>query len=181
MKKHLLNFILVVVVIGIALAVRTKFERFTIPQNGMFPTLAAGSTHWVTKNRYESVSEFSVGDIAVFERVHAGKTYNFVWRVMAMPGDDVFIEFDEIRINGIPLGREFVRDDGDMEIYSETNGQRTYEVAYDIAAPIDDKIGCNLTVPNGHLFLLGDNRYNALDSRYHGTVPIEDVFSKLNP
>ena len=181
MKKHLLNVMLFVVVIGIALAVRAKFERFTVPQNGMYPTLAAGSTHWVTKNRYESVSDFSVGEIVVFEGSHADKTYNFVWRVIAMPGDEVFIEFDEIQINGIPLGRELLRDDGDLEIFTETNGQRNYEVAYDTAAPDDHKIGCDLIVPDGHLFLLGDNRYNALDSRYQGPIPIEDVFGKLNP
>jgi len=125
-----------------AFALRSKYERFRIPQNGMYPTLPAGSTHWVTKNSFESADEFSLGDIVVFKIQRSNKTYNYVWRVIALPGDEVSIELDQIKINGVLIDREF---------------------------------------PDGQLFLLGDNRYDAADSRYHGPVPIADVLGKMHP
>ena len=178
MKKLISNVLLTVVIIGIALVLRAKFERFTVPQNGMYPTLPAGSTHWVTKSRYE-ISDVLLGDIVVYEGSHDSKIYNFVWRVIALPGDEVSIDADNIEINGVRLERKFVRSEGSLKIYSETRGGQNYEVAYDANAPVENRIGCSLTVPDDHIFVLGDNRYNALDSRYHGPVAVKKVFGKF--
>ena len=181
MKKHLFSIVLLLAVISVALAFRSNFQRFTIPQNGMYPTLPAGSTHWVTMSRTTSGRDMSVGDIVLFKALHANKTYTFVWRVVAMPGDRVVIESDKIQINGTQINRKLVRKENQLEIFAEDLGEKSFEVAYDSAAAEDSRIGCDLIVPDGHVFVLGDNRYNALDSRYLGAIPINDVFGKLNP
>ena len=179
MKKHLPSIILVLVIIGVALGVRAKIQRFTIPQNGMYPTLPAGTSHWVIKNSFDSASDILIGDIVLFNALHANNTYTFVWRVVALPGDRVVINSDEIQINGTKLNRELVRTEDEFEIFLESLGEISCEVAYDTAAAEENRIGCDLTVPDGHIFVLGDNRYNAIDSRYLGTIPVADVFGKL--
>ena len=175
------SVLLLIFAVGMAFAIGSKYERFRIPQNGMYPTLPAGSTHWVTKNSFESADEFSLGDIVVFKIQRSNKTYSYVWRVIALPGDEVSIELDQIKINGVLIDREFKVREGELAIFVETHGEEAYEVAYDSGAPAEDRVGCQLTVPDGQLFLLGDNRYVAADSRYHGPVPIADVLGKMHP
>ena len=181
MKKHIATIALLLVIIAGALAFRTNFQRFTIPQNGMFPTLPAGNTYWVTKNRHESAGNVSIGDIVLFKAQHGEGRYTFVWRVMAIPGDRVVIDSDQIQINGTSIRRKLTRSENEMEIFMEERGEISYEVAYDSSASEDNRVGCDLTVPDGHIFVLGDNRYNALDSRYLGTIPLADVFGRLAP
>ena len=181
MKTYLPTIVLLLVVVAIAFGLRSKFERFGIPQNGMYPGLPAGSSRWVTKNSFETADEFSIGDIVLFTKESEQGTYNFVWRVIALPGDEVTIEKETIEINGAAIKREFLRSEGAFKIYAETHGGRNYEVAYNSDAPVKNQRGCAVTVPDGHLFLLGDNRYDAMDSRYHGPVPIKDVFGKISP
>ncbi|HBE72490.1 MAG TPA: hypothetical protein DDW52_30525 [Planctomycetaceae bacterium] len=54
-------------VVAGALVFRSKFELFTIPQNGMAPNYPAGSTHWVTKGTY-SANNLALGDVIVFRK-----------------------------------------------------------------------------------------------------------------
>ena len=179
MKKLLTNIVLLIVVIGIALGVRSKFQRFTIPQNGMYPGLPAGTTRWLVKSRFESVDDLNIGDVVVFQLDTDQGKFNYVWRVIAIPGDSVAIENEQIQVNGVTIAREYLRAEGAFEIFEETHGEISYEVAYDSEAPQTNRRGCQLTVPSEHVFLLGDNRYDAADSRYHGPVSVKDVFGKF--
>ena len=178
-RKRLLSIVIIVVLVGAAFAIRTKFERFVIPQNGMFPSFPAGSTHWVTKYPYRSLDDIPIGDVILFRREIQGKRYNFVWRVIARAGDKVTIRENEITIDGVLLQHETLRTEDNMDILLEHNGEREYEVAYDSNAPEEDRMGADLVVPVGHVFVLGDNRYNATDSRYNGPVPFGSIFGKL--
>ena len=103
MKKYLFKILLAIVVIGIALIVRSKFERFTIPQNGMYPGLPAGTTRWVVKSSFESVDDLNIGDVVVFQLDSDQGKFNYVWRVIAFPGDQVSIENELIQVNGCLL------------------------------------------------------------------------------
>ena len=179
MKKYLFKILLAIVVIGIALIVRSKFERFTIPQNGMYPGLPAGTTRWVVKSSFESVDDLNIGDVVVFQLDSDQGKFNYVWRVIAFPGDQVSIENELIQVNGATVARKYLRTEGSFKIFEETHGEKSYEVAYDLDAAQTNRRGCQLTVPNEHVFLLGDNRYNAADSRYHGAVSVKDVFGKF--
>lgn len=176
MRNKIIVAILAVIIFS---TLKSKFERFNIPQNGMYPSRPAGSTHWVTKNTYKSIADVVVGDVVLFHQDIDGQRYTYVWRVIALPGDEVSIVNDQVTINDELLTHEHVRTDGVMEIYLEHNGGKSYEVAYDSQATEQNRQGANLTVPDGHLFMLGDNRYNAMDSRYHGAVPFKAVFGKM--
>jgi len=178
-QNRLVSIIIIVACVVVALAVKTKFERFTIPQNGMFPNFPAGTTHWVTKNTYGSIDDVALGDVVLFRRDIDGASYNFVWRVIARPGDEVLVEEDKVIINGEPLRHELLRSNGPMEIYVERHGGKEYQVAYDSDSPRKNRMGASLIVPDGHFFLLGDNRFNAKDSRYDGPVPFGSIFGEL--
>lgn len=83
----------------------------------------------------------------------------FVMRVAAGPGDEIAIEGGRTVLNGEQLDEPFVK-------------------------PCPKKLGCELpaaiTVPDGHVYVLGDNRAAAKDSRFWGPVPIEAVLGSVD-
>lgn len=104
--------------------------------------------------------------------------YKFVWRVVALPGDRIEVNGERISVNGQPLIREEVRGEGRMTIFREVNGKSSYEVAYPKNGAATDQPQSSLTVSENHLFVLGDNRFNARDSRYFGPIPFSSVVAK---
>lgn len=80
-----------------------------------------------------------------------------VRRVIAVAGDTVDITEEGLVING-----SFMVDQSTQELLLYENGP---------AFPI--------TVPEGHVFVLADNRDRAIDSRMYGTVPIRDTLGKV--
>jgi signal peptidase I len=177
-KKLVGNVIVFVGIIGVALLVKSKYERFTIPQNGMYPNYPANSSLWVTKPGYESIEEVRLGDVIVFRRELNGLNYNYIWRVVGLPGDHVLIETDQVTRNGVLLHHEPERSERGVTIYVEHNGDASYEIAYDSSADEDARRGLDIVVPEGEILVLGDNRFAARDSRYDGTVAFESIIGK---
>ena len=99
-------------------------------------------------------SGYAARDAIVLE--HNGKMQ--VRRVVATAGDNVDITEDGLLING-SLQQE-------LEIYQRTE---RYEEGREFP----------LTVPEGQVFVLGDSRTNATDSRIYGPVRIDDTFGKV--
>jgi len=170
--------------VGAALAVavgfvafRLRYAPYQIPQNGMYPGLPAKSHFYARKHPYARVEEVQRGDIIVFRRQRPDGVYDFVWRVVALPGDRIAIRDDSVVVNGYPLHRNPGPDDGQMRFYEETAGTQTYR----IALPIRPAQAADLpetTVPAGHLFVLGDNRHDAADSRTMGPIPFESIVAR---
>ena len=83
----------------------------------------------------------------------------FVMRVAAGPGDEIAIEGGRTVLNGEPVEEPYVK-------------------------PCPRKTGCELpaaiTVPEGHVYVLGDNRVAAKDSRYWGPVPVEAILGRVD-
>lgn len=168
-----------VCLIFVSLAVVRLFfiDYSIIPQNGMYPGLPTGSRLLSWKRPYKSVAEVTRGDVVLFDRTENNIPYRFIWRVIGLPGDKIDVTGDKILINEQPLSREEVRTDGEMIIYKEGDAQ-TYEVAYPRSATGGEKRNISLTVPDNHLFVLGDNRFNARDSVYFGPIPFASIAGK---
>lgn len=81
-------------------------------------------------------------------------------------------------VNGQTLKHEWVRQEGSLVILSEVNGASTYQVAYDRSAPLDQRKDLSVTVPPEHVFTMGDNRFNAYDSRFTGSIPFSTIIGK---
>lgn len=182
----------------IALIIRTFFfQPFSIPSGSMLPTLLIGDYLFVSKMSYGYsrhtiafgmplfegrlfAGEVERGDVAVFKLPSDGRT-DYIKRVIGLPGDEIQMKNGRLFINGEAVKRELVNaiheDYPDAIIYRETlpNGVQydTFDYGY---KNITDDTGV-YRVPQGHYFMMGDNRDNSQDSRFVravGFVPYEN-------
>jgi signal peptidase I len=144
----------------------------------MYPSLPAGSYLLVAPHPYRASSEVSRGDVVMFVRNENGAEYRYIWRVVGLPGDSVKAAGQAVAINGNELPKQAVREDGALAIFRETNGSASYEVAYPRVADGQEPPPASLTVPPNTFFLMGDNRYNARDSRYFGPIALEAIIGR---
>jgi signal peptidase I len=164
---------------------------YVIPQNGMYPGLPAGSRILVLKHPYAAPGQVKRGDIIVFTRETDAGRFNFIWRVVGLPGDTVEAVGASLAINGRPVAQEQVRQQDGMTIFLEHAGDAVYEIAVSRSPgeakekdPNDGKDKdeapphYTVAVPPDHFVVLGDNRLEATDSRYHGLVPFAAIIGR---
>ncbi|MFZ3140460.1 signal peptidase I [Polaromonas sp.] len=138
------------------------------------------------------------GDVMVF-RYPPKPSLDYIKRVVGIPGDEVAYLNKKLTINGKPLPKTPLPDffDADSMRYAkqfeETNGAKTYRLLNDDERPsfiagadnFQFRENCRYStegvvckVPEGHYFMMGDNRDNSLDSRYWGFVPEQNIVGK---
>ena len=169
-------------------------EPFTIPTGSMIPTIEVGDFILVNKYAYGvrlpiigtkflEVDDPERGEVMVFIPPHENKYY--VKRVIGLPGDTVRYEDKNLYINGELIDKEYVgpitvdTSIGDLAgtLFTETiNGVEHATQHIDAAGR--RRARTTWVIPNGHYFMMGDNRDNSSDSRVWGTVPNENVVGK---
>ncbi|PWJ85264.1 signal peptidase I [Pseudaminobacter salicylatoxidans] len=191
----------------LALVIRTfLFQPFSIPSGSMRPTLLEGDYLFVTKWAY-GYSRYSLpfspnlfsgriwgseperGDVVVF-KFPPNPSLDYIKRVVGLPGDRIQMRDGQLFINDVAVPRVKVGqiDNPDItevnrpvDVYRETlpNG-----VSYDTLDLTPSSIGDNtreFVVPEGHYFMMGDNRDNSTDSRFSvGYVPEENLVGRAN-
>jgi signal peptidase I len=168
----------VVMVVLALLALKTFFiGYYRIPQNGMYPTLPAGSLLFTIKRPYSHISGVKRGDIVVFVREQNGRRYNYIWRVIGLPRDKVETSGESLMINGQPAARERLADADGKSVFREQLGGVSYEIAFDPSAK-ERPPDVSVIVPSDHVFVMGDNRFNAFDSRRFGPIPFSSIIGK---
>jgi len=181
-------------------------QPFWIPSGSMVPTLEIHDYLFVNKFAYGySSASFPFGlklfpgriparmpkrgDVVVFAPTPAAGTEDLIKRVIGLPGDTVQVQTGLLYVNGQPVALQDegqLTDDSDgfpfpAEKYAET---LPGGVTHPILKISDDGFMNNtplFTVPPGHLFMMGDNRDNSLDSRVLddlGYVPVANVVGK---
>ena len=168
------------VAIGIVVAARagtlvvkhTLAEAFNVPSGSMMPTVLIGDQIMVSKGN----GNIGRGDVVVFNYPRE-RDLNYVKRVVAIAGDTVSTHGGSVTVNGVELSQAPLDqpcpplERGDScTLARETNGERSYSVLL-TAYPAAD--ADTLTVPAGHVFVVGDNRNNSHDSRHFGPVPLD--------
>jgi signal peptidase I len=150
---------------------------YVIPQNGMYPGLPAGSLFFAMRHPYAASSQVKRADIVVFTRDTDAGRYVYIWRVIGLPGDTIEAAGERLVINGQPIARERLREEQGLGIFRERVWQASYEVAIS-HSPRDLPPPASLTVPPDQFFVMGDNRFNAVDSRYFGPIPFDAIIGR---
>lgn len=148
-------------------------QAFQIPTGSMEPTLLVGDFLLVNKLVYTNTDNpidklvlprraVRRQDIVVFKYPNE-LNKDFVKRVVGLPGETIEIKAKQVSINGKVLDEPYkVHND------SQVIGKSDF---YQYSDSIRDNYG-PVTVPEGHIFVMGDNRDNSADSRYWGFLPI---------
>jgi signal peptidase I len=149
-KEFLLDFVeTIVLAVVLFLGINAVSARVRVDGFSMKPTLQDGEYVLVNKLAYR-FGEPQRGDIIVFRPVNPGE--ELIKRVIGLPGDTVDIQDGRVLVNGQEISEPY------------------------IAAPPKD--GGKWDVPQGYLFVMGDNRNNSSDSRAIGPIPLENVIGK---
>lgn len=150
-------------------------ETFVVPSSSMSPTILAGDRIFADKTVGKpGGARLWRGALAIFIYPN-DRTMTFIKRVVGLPGDRIEIDNEHVRVNGRDLQVSATGDDG--RIVRERGDRSDYAVLWPRQASGASAAGeaSHFIVPNGEIFVLGDNRGNAVDSRRFGTVPIADV------
>lgn len=167
------------------------FEPFQIPSKSMVPTLQVGDFILVNKFTYGirlpilgtkviPINEPSRGEVMVFIPPHDERY--FIKRVIGLPGDYIRIKDSQLWVNNEPYIQEFVdvvskKMSSETQLMIETTGNVTHEIQKRYP-PGDYSQSFETVVPEGHYFMMGDNRDNSLDSREWGPVPESNIVGR---
>jgi signal peptidase I len=149
------------------------FEPFRIPSGSMMPTLLQGDYIFVKKfsyglrwpvleKKFYETGSPQRGDVVVF-RLPSDPSVNYIKRVVGLPGDTIVYQDHQLYVNG-----EVRLDDSGL-IFIEILDGREHEIR--ISRPGSRATERTYTVPDGHYFMMGDNRDNSQDSRFIGEIP----------
>jgi signal peptidase I len=183
------DFIFYVAFLLVLLCVRSSvFASYHVPTGSMNPTILEGDFFFTNKLAYRlkvpftktSVFEWGIpsrGDLVIF-KFPENERELYTKRVIGVPGDIVEMRSGKIVLNGreVPL-RPAGNGDG-KSFYKESLDGREYTIQrmegrnYMADMP-------PVAVPEGHLFVMGDNRDNSYDSRGWGCVPLANVEGEL--
>ena len=180
----LLIVVQIIYAIGLMAGVRGwVYEAFRVPSTSMSPTILPGDRILVRK--LMSRDHFPKrGDLIVYNNPTPSGAAKFVGRVVAIAGDHLEIHGERVLINGKELERDPVPDEGltflgDQKrgrVAMEVNSGHRYLVAYGDTSDGGRALGdFDATIPSRHVFILGDNRERAKDSRHFGTIHVADI------
>lgn len=159
----------IVIAVILALFIRTwVVQAFKIPTGSMEQNLLIGDHLLVNKfvfgparggfeEQLLAVGRVERGDILVF-KFPDDPERDFIKRVIGLPGETLELRRKQVYIDGQPLDEPYLRPEA-----------TTLRAG---ATPVDGRDNYGpLAIPDGHYFMMGDNRDNSQDSRYWGPLP----------
>ena len=165
-----------------ALSVRRNVvEVFHVPSASMLPSISPGTRVFVNKAVYEG-APVRRGEVVVFINPNE-RHQRYVKRVVALPGDTVDVVGTDVFINGTKLDHSPVPGgSGGPYARLESNGEARYPVLVEPGADASQtpRTPGPVKVPNGHCFVLGDNRTHSTDSRDVGPIPLADILGRVD-
>jgi signal peptidase I len=175
--------------IGLMAGVRSLvYEAFVVPASSMSPTILNGDR--ILARKLLRLHHFPErGDLIVFRNPEPSGGTTFVKRVVAVAGDRVEMTGERLLINGKEVERYRVPDESLKSLGEQVRGQVSYEVnaAHRYLVAYDGSSGgaraegdFEATIPERHVFVLGDNRDGSKDSRHFGSIHVGDVIGYVD-
>ncbi|MFF5993294.1 signal peptidase I [Lysinibacillus sp. KU-BSD001] len=155
--------------IAFAIAAFIRYFLFTpivVDGDSMMPTLEDGDRMIVNKIGYK-IGNPDRFDIVVF---HAPEGKDYIKRVIGVPGDHVEYIDDQLYINGEPIDEPYLNQYKAEITEGNLTGDFTLQ---DIEPNLD-------VIPEGYVFVMGDNRRFSKDSRHIGIVSIDEMIGNTN-
>lgn len=150
LERFLLDLLeTVALAVVLFLAINIVTARVRVDGSSMRPTLENGELVLVNRLAYKFDPPMR-GDIIVFRSVNTPD--DLIKRVVGLPGETVRVEGGQVFINDAPLNEPYIA-----------------------ASPIYTGVW---SVPEGYLFVLGDNRNDSSDSHSWGLLPMENIIGK---
>jgi signal peptidase I len=140
----------ILIALALFFGINAVSDRVRVENVSMQPTLYSGEFVLVNKLAYK-IGSPHIGDIIIFPYPN-DPVEKYVKRVIGLPGDTVEVSDGVVYVNGQALTEPYI---ADQPVYSGT-----------------------WLVPEGELFVLGDNRNNSTDSHVWGFVKIDQVIGK---
>jgi signal peptidase I len=145
--------LLLALVGAVALLRATVAFPVRVDSASMMPTFREGDVVLVSHTRPD-LEDLSRGDLVTFRSAEDGK--RVLKRVVGLPGDSLVIKDSLLHVNGRIVAEPYVDHDLIDGYYSRT-----------------------FTVPEGRVFVLGDNRGNSIDSRDYGSVGADELRGRV--
>lgn len=134
-------------------------EPFSIPTESMCDTIEAGDSVLAEKITLELGGNVSQGDIIVFENPERDPEKDVLCkRVIARGGQTVDLKDGSVYIDGKKITEDYAKGD-----------------SYPLYIGKAKRISYPYKVPEGEIWVMGDNRENSADSRYFGAIPEDSV------
>jgi len=147
--------VMVAIAFGLATVVRTYVvQPYVIPSGSMIPTIEIEERVLANKFIYR-FEKPKPGDVVVLDDP-TGNVPTLIKRVIAVEGQTIDIEDGSVIVDGKRLDEPY------------THGKRTEP----------GPVPLPLTIPEGYVWVMGDNRPNSTDSRSFGPVPMSSVHGK---
>lgn len=149
----------------VVIAIRTfLFTNYIVYGASMMPTIHDRDRVIINKIGYD-VGSPERFDMIVFQ---ATETTDYIKRIIGLPGDSIEYKDDNLYVNGELIEESFLN-----EMKAEYKMQYTDDFTL-------EWITGEKTVPENHIFVLGDNRPNSIDSRYIGFIPFDKIVGKAD-
>ena len=160
--RGLLEWVLIfVVALAVMLGIRTfVLEPYVVPTGSMETTIEIGDQVFCQKLTTHFGSMPQAGDIVVFRNPEESSDHDvLVKRVIATAGQTIDMQDGKVLVDGVALDEDYTQG----ESYPLANQAPGVQISYPY------------TVPEGCVWMMGDNRENSADSRYFGPVPQENI------
>ncbi|MBS2033137.1 MAG: signal peptidase I [Deltaproteobacteria bacterium] len=185
----------VVLLLGSLLLFRVRYEMFRAVPGSMAPGIDAKDLllvdrwtygyHAFHAERAQSVGRAPrLGEVVILHKPNADRHLDSITRVVAIAGDTIELDTDgSLIVNGQPLprcklGASHDAEQTPLDLFLETQDGHTHVIAQlpDEGRRHDFTLQ---TVPEDSVFVLGDSRDNAVDSRVFGPVPLDHLMGRV--
>lgn len=204
MKEKILKFVRgwigsLLVALLIATSIKSAVaDWYVVPTGSMKPTIVEGDRIFTNKLAYDLKLPYTTihlaswddpkrGDIVVFTSPADGR--RMVKRVVGIPGDVIAMHDNQLYINGEQLDYQPIDQDRFAQVMAEQLAEsrffreslpgKKHPVMMLPSRPAMRSFS-KIVVPEGHYFMMGDNRDNSADSRYFGFVARKRILGRAN-